>query len=328
MELQIHKFLKLIVFSSFVVFVSCGSKKNLVNKTKNNTGYAKVFEHPAFGRVVNGNSVHTSSDVNLSNSDSVRRIALETSKSRLLDPTLTHTQRVDTYIDIYNDIAQREMRHSGIPASITLAQGILESGVGRSQLSISSNNHFGIKCHNSWIGNYVTYTDDAPDECFRSYDSVEDSYKDHSMFLVGRKRYANLFKLSITDYKGWARGLKKAGYATDPKYANNLIRIIEKYNLNRFDNQAVSSLTYYNAKGYTALDANPITIRTTRSYNNTSSSHTKNYSSSSYQMYKVKRGDTLYSIARKYNISVNDLKSINKLKDSLINIGQMLKISQ
>ncbi|MEE1322486.1 MAG: glucosaminidase domain-containing protein [Bacteroidales bacterium] len=135
------------------------------------------------------------------------------------------------YINTYTKIAIEQEKQYGIPACITLAQGILESGSGRSRLATEANNHFGIKCHNDWKGKKIYKDDDKKNECFRVYDNAEQSYIDHSLFLVGKKRYADLFKLKITDYKGWAKGLKKAGYATNPKYPQLLIDIIELYDL-------------------------------------------------------------------------------------------------
>jgi len=135
------------------------------------------------------------------------------------------------YINTYTKIAIEQEKQYGIPACITLAQGILESGSGRSRLATEANNHFGIKCHNDWKGKKIYKDDDKKNECFRVYDNAEQSYIDHSLFLVGKKRYAELFKLKITDYKGWAKGLKKAGYATNPKYPQLLIDIIELYDL-------------------------------------------------------------------------------------------------
>ena len=143
----------------------------------------------------------------------------------------------EIYIDKYSDLAIEHMERYKIPASITLAQGILESGAGMSDLARRSNNHFGIKCHRGWSGGSVFAADDTPNDCFRSYSRVEDSYQDHSEFLVGGSRYRNLFELSITDYKGWARGLQKSGYATDRAYANKLIKLIEDYELYRFDDR-------------------------------------------------------------------------------------------
>lgn len=140
----------------------------------------------------------------------------------------------ERYIEMYSDEAINQMRKYNIPASITLAQGILESGNGNSELTKASNNHFGIKCHSDWSGETVYYDDDAKNECFRKYSSVSESYEDHSKFLL-KKRYSKLFEYSIYDYKSWAKGLKKAGYATNPKYAKHLIKIIEDNTLYVFD---------------------------------------------------------------------------------------------
>ncbi|HPE97550.1 MAG: glucosaminidase domain-containing protein [Chitinophagales bacterium] len=144
-------------------------------------------------------------------------------------------EAVLAYIERYRYIAVEEMINHGIPASITLAQGILESGAGRSQLASESNNHFGIKCHDGWDGERVYHDDDAKGECFRKYSNPEESYRDHSMFLLTRQRYAGLFELDPNDYKGWAKGLKAAGYATNPQYADRLIALIEDYKLYEYD---------------------------------------------------------------------------------------------
>ena len=142
----------------------------------------------------------------------------------------------DEYINTYRDIAIAEMKRSGIPASVTLAQGILETECGNSDLVKRSNNHFGIKCKSTWTGESVKHTDDAPNECFRKYSKPEESYKDHSDYLKTSPRYASLFELAPSDYKGWAYGLKKAGYATNPRYPQIVISNIEKYNLQQYDN--------------------------------------------------------------------------------------------
>lgn len=139
------------------------------------------------------------------------------------------------YRDKYKDMAIAQMKEHGVPASITLAQGMLESRNGLSRLATEGNNHFGIKCHKAWKGKKMYQDDDAKGECFRVYKSAEHSFSDHSLFLRGARRYAFLFDLPATDYKGWAKGLKKAGYATDPKYAEHLIRIIEEENLTIYD---------------------------------------------------------------------------------------------
>ena len=142
------------------------------------------------------------------------------------------------YIDKYKKLAVTEMIRTGVPASITLAQGMIESDYGRSTLATRGNNHFGIKCHNNWRGPVIYHDDDRKNDCFRKYPSVEDSFYDHSDFLKNGVRYSSLFDLNLTDYKGWARGLKKAGYATNPDYANMLIRKIEENNLQYYDTPA------------------------------------------------------------------------------------------
>ena len=143
------------------------------------------------------------------------------------------------YISRYASIAVNEMYRSGVPASITLAQGIIESASGRSTLAVEGNNHFGIKCHSSWKGKTMRADDDRKNECFRVYGSPEESFRDHSDFLRYQDRYKFLFELKITDYKGWAYGLKQAGYATDPSYAAKLIQCVEDYGLSRYDRMTV-----------------------------------------------------------------------------------------
>lgn len=171
------------------------------------------------------------------------------------------------YLNTYSALAVSEMKRTGIPASITLAQGMLESNYGRSRLATQGNNHFGIKCHSSWTGKKIYHDDNRKGECFRAYPSVEESYKDHSDFLVSGSRYRDLFRLGSTDYKGWAHGLKKAGYATDPKYADLLIRKIEEYRLWAYDTgAAVPAVAAQptNSTG-TAATSQPGTVRPGRS---------------------------------------------------------------
>ena len=210
----------------------------------------------------------------------------------------TYKEVVQIYIRNYQDISMEEMREYGIPASITLAQGILESGAGRGQLSRKSNNHFGIKCHTTWNGARVYHDDDEKGECFRRYEDPDDSFRDHSLFLTSRSRYSKLFNLKKSDYKGWAKGLKKAGYATDPKYPSKLISIIERYDLDRFDKMVLGG-KWEPVQEVVA-------------------------STSSEQVYVVSSGDTLYSIARRFNLTVDKLKAYNKLEDNLISVGQTL----
>ena len=163
----------------------------------------------------------------------------------LLFPMMLTAQKitVEEYIETYKDIAIREMKEYKIPASITLAQGIIESGAGNSALAREAKNHFGIKCHKGWDGKTYTMDDDAKDECFRKYKKAEDSYRDHSIFLTGRSRYADLFKLDIMDYEGWAKGLKAAGYATSPTYATALINRIKMNKLYLYDQLAMGQIT-------------------------------------------------------------------------------------
>ncbi len=149
------------------------------------------------------------------------------------------TDPKEDYINKYAHIAVAEMKRSGVPASITLAQGLLESGAGQSTLARKANNHFGIKCHKNWTGKTIYHDDDAKGECFRAYDKAEDSFRDHSDFLRYRDRYKFLFDYDPKDYKSWCYGLKKAGYATDPKYATKLIDIVEKYKLYKYDDVRV-----------------------------------------------------------------------------------------
>lgn len=148
----------------------------------------------------------------------------------------------EQYIETYKDVAIREMKEHGIPASITLAQGLLETGSGNSALAREAKNHFGIKCHKGWTGDTYYMDDDEENECFRKYDNVDDSFRDHSLFLATRSRYAALFDLEITDYEGWAKGLKAAGYATNPKYAQLLIDRINLYDLTKYDQMALGLL--------------------------------------------------------------------------------------
>lgn len=205
-----------------------------------------------------------------------------------------YSQRVTNYINDYSQIAKEEMLQYGIPASITLAQGILESGAGAGELTRKGNNHFGIKCHD-WTGDRVYHDDDSAQECFRKYSDPKYSYRDHSLFLTQRSRYQDLFKLRKDDYKGWSHGLRKAGYATDPKYPQKLIGIIERYNLTSYDDEVLGK----KVRG-----------------GNTDTAHINTY--------VVRGGDTLYSIARSFNLSVDSLKEYNGLSNNDISIGQVL----
>jgi flagellum-specific peptidoglycan hydrolase FlgJ len=211
--------------------------------------------------------------------------------------TKTYANATERYIDTYKGIAQNEMQLYGIPASITLAQGVLESGSGKGTLSVKANNHFGIKCH-KWTGAKVYHDDDKKQECFRKYKDVKYSYRDHSLFLKDRKRYAKLFKLKKENYRGWAKELRNAGYATDKKYPQKLISLIERYKLYEFDKEVLGD-------SYTKYEA-PKTSKTI--------------------IHTVVKGDTLYSISRRHSITVEELQKLNGLSDTTISIGQELKI--
>jgi len=215
-------------------------------------------------------------------------------------PALTNSQRAALYIETFAPVAREEMRQYRIPASITLAQGLLESGFGQGRLAVEANNHFGIKCHQSWTGKTITHDDDRKGECFRVYDNPRESYRDHSLFLKNRSRYAFLFKYSPQNYKAWARGLKKAGYATDPKYPEKLIQLIDRFDLTRFD-----------AKGK---------VRKSSIETPTIDKNTKTIT--------VQQGDTLYGLARKHGIEVEALMRKNRLKENAIYPGQVLILPQ
>lgn len=252
------------------------------------------------------------------------------------------------YINKYSDLAVEQMKRYRIPASITLAQGLLESGAGRSELARKSNNHFGIKCGGSWRGRSVRHNDDAPNECFRAYKHPRESYEDHSDFLRRGARYAFLFKLDITDYKGWARGLKKAGYATDPSYANRLITIIEDYDLYKYDRKGAYSKRQLRKNPW-LLDPHQVYIanniayiiardgdtfknlgkefdiswRKLVSFNDLQRDYTltegdiiyldskKKKASEAHTVYIVKDGDSMHSISQKYGIRLKYLYRLN-----------------
>jgi LysM repeat protein len=228
------------------------------------------------------------------------------------------------YIQEYKDIAVQEMAEFGIPASITLAQGVLESGNGNSRLATEANNHFGIKCHKGWEGPSIKMDDDAKDECFRKYDHAIESYKDHSFFLSQRGRYAFLFDLEITDYKGWARGLKQAGYATNPKYADLLIKIIEENDLHKYD--------LYGGD-YVAVNKYPDEIPKgkNREYEafGVGSNERKIFLNNDRKFIYARKGDDFYKIADDFNIYNYQLWKYNDLnKEDHLQEGQMIYLEK
>jgi len=253
--------------------------------------------------------------------------------SRQVVPTTTSLPAAgNSYIDTYKDIAVSEMKRTGIPASITLAQGMIESDEGRSSLAREANNHFGIKCHNDWNGGKVYHDDDKRNECFRKYSRPEDSFYDHSDFLRSVPRYSFLFSLPQTDYKGWAHGLKKAGYATNPAYDNMLIKAIEEKNLHYFDagyNPPVSAQKSQPAvKKTTALqDTGRIIIPVSRvDENNLVIGRVPRVMENNKLKYIiVKDGDTKKKIEDEFQLLGWELSRYNDLKnDFTISHGQIL----
>ena len=213
------------------------------------------------------------------------------------------------YIEKFSEEAVNQMVEYKIPASITLAQGILESSNGNSELAKYGNNHFGIKCHN-WEGQTIYQDDDKKNECFRKYSSAMESYKDHSVFLSTRSRYSSLFELKLNDYKGWAKGLKKAGYATNPKYASILIELIENHQLYKFDESSIlarSKKTATISKSGIDHIHQPI-------------SHSVEIHSNNIKFIRAKKGDTFYGIAKEFEMGMWQIYKYNDLKN-----GDILK---
>lgn len=213
------------------------------------------------------------------------------------------------YIDKYASLAVAEQKKYRIPASITLAQGLLESGAGNSELALKSNNHFGIKCHNDWTGGRVYHNDDTSGECFRKYTRVADSYNDHSLFLTGRSRYALLFELRPTDYKGWAHGLQKAGYATDPQYARKLIKLIEEYGLHQYDKADSKAIAQQSEKGGSVSASQTAVIAAIASHQILKNNGLK------YVL--AEAGDTFESIGKEFGISAKSIRRYNEAPTNL-----------
>ncbi|WP_462267249.1 glucosaminidase domain-containing protein [Mucilaginibacter sp.] len=220
------------------------------------------------------------------------------------------------YIQRFKAIAVQEMNLYGIPASITLAQGMFESGFGNGSLAKVANNHFGIKCTSDWQGRSYYKNDDRENDCFRVYDNPEDSFRDHSNFLK-RKRYAALFELDKNDYESWAYGLKAAGYATNPKYPELLISTIQKYHLEQYD-RPEGEVQKIKREDRVLTEINS-TI-------NKPAQDTLSKSTPDQRLYAVRQGDTLYSISRRFGITVDELKTLNHLIADTVKIGQLLTV--
>ncbi len=216
-------------------------------------------------------------------------------------------------------MAVRQMKQHGVPASIILAQGMLESDNGNSTLAVKANNHFGIKCHKTWNGPKIYHDDDAKGECFRKYSSVEHSFRDHSEFLRGARRYAFLFDLQPTDYKGWAHGLKKAGYATNPRYGEMLIKIIEDNRLNRFDSGVVVEVESPTKGMGQRIDADNFTIDLFRERGVFMRNRIK--------YIKVKEGDSYQSLTKELQLLPWQLAKYNDIdRNAMLEPGQELYI--
>ena len=277
---------KIVIVFISLLFISCGSSKiRTTKKTTSTKSYPVTKRYPDKTAPVNSPKETKSPG---------SEILVATSKVKAT------TEDVKKYISDFKETAKSNMKSHGVPASITMAQGILESGAGFGQLAKEANNHFGIKCHTGWTGESVKYDDDAEQECFRKYKDPAESYRDHSTFLSSRKRYENLFKLDKGDYEAWANGLKKAGYATDTLYPSKLIGIIERYELYKIDNEVLGRNFVPKPKVVSQVNGEHI----------------------------VQQGDTLYSLSKKYNLSVDELKNLNNIPDSGISIGQKLKVKK
>ncbi|HEX8562535.1 MAG TPA: glucosaminidase domain-containing protein [Flavobacterium sp.] len=299
---------KIFLLITAILLVSCGSGKSTASKSskpyrKPSTSVAakkSTYKKPVAKKAV-AKQTPVRPVVRKPSSTANSGSASETEVLQATTRVKVTTEIVLGYISQYKEIAKNNMRQYGIPSSIILAQGILESGAGTGSLSTLANNHFGIKCHTGWTGDSVRHDDDSEQECFRKYSKPSESYDDHAVFLTGRSRYASLFKLDKGDYAAWARGLRAAGYATDPKYPEKLIGLIERYKLDRYDAEVLG-------KDYVPSANNSIAAV------------------ASADTYEVNPGDTLYSISKKFNVSVDELKRKNNMQDNTLSIGQFLKI--
>jgi len=297
-------FKKIIILFIIAALASCSSGKPAVATTKKTAAIQKprvvATKKPTYSKPIAKNPT----------TNNTTEVIQSTSK------TVVNSEVINNYVLQYKDIAMGNMQKYGIPASIILAQGILESGAGRGDLAVQANNHFGIKCHNDWLGESVRHDDDSSQECFRKYTEASESYKDHALFLVGKNRYAALFTYEKDDYKAWAKGLRTAGYATDPNYPDKLISYIERYNLHQYDCQVTG-------KNYTPINKS---VPVKNSSSNATSSSNINSNPNDPSLYEVQKGDTLYSISKKFDVLVDELKQKNNLSDNALSVGQKLKV--
>lgn len=321
-----------------VTIVSCSTTKSVIVTTKDAAGSQYSGYTPKPGAKKNAPSTTKT------------EVIESTSKTAVTNKT------IDDYIAQFKPVAQKNMKEFGIPSSIILAQGILESGAGKGNLANLANNHFGIKCHKEWVGDSIKYDDDKPQECFRKYNDPAESYRDHGLFLTSRPRYGSLFSLPKDDYAGWAKGLRAAGYATDPKYPEKLISYIERYKLHQYDAEVLGK----SSGQETVIEA---TVKTTEAVETrkeevaqSTPSDVKADSvanklpeivkeqmkepviekpkevtvppvtnaSPSTDVYEVQKGDTFYSISKKFGLTVDQLKQKNNITQPILSIGQKL----
>jgi len=244
-------------------------------------------------------------------------------------------ENIIKYIEQYAALAVKEMERTGVPASIKIAQGIHETNAGKSDLVLKSNNHFGIKCKSSWTGEKVYHNDDEEGECFRKYDNATASYLDHSDYLKSQPRYAFLFDYDANDYAAWAWGLKKAGYATNPIYAQTLIKYIEAYHLNELnkfaENEEDQDLKNYletiRNRPLDIVENSNKSIEPEEKYRSTKPAKEKSEKRIRVKKtHVVKKGESLYSLSKKYSTTVDVLKKVNHLKKEALQVGQKIKI--
>ena len=244
-------------------------------------------------------------------------------------------ENIIKYIEQYAALAVKEMERTGVPASIKIAQGIHETNAGKSDLVLKSNNHFGIKCKSSWTGEKVYHNDDEEGECFRKYDNATASYLDHSDYLKSQPRYAFLFDYDANDYAAWAWGLKKAGYATNPIYAQTLIKYIEAYHLNELnkfaENEEDQDLKNYletiRNRPLDVVENSNKSIEPEEKYISTKPAKEKSEKRIKIKKtHVVKKGESLYSLSKKYDTTVDVLKKVNHLKKEALQVGQKIKI--
>jgi hypothetical protein len=239
--------------------------------------------------------------------------------------TASNDDAILAYIDRYSEIAVQEMMAYGIPASITLAQGIVESDAGRSALAREANNHFGIKCHNDWTGQTFIHDDETKNECFRKYDYPEESFRDHSFFLTQKERYKNLFYLDLHDYKGWANGLKAAGYATLAEYPQRLIRIIERFGLDKYDDVQFAVVPPSSPSPETTGRTNPKSEKKKYNLFAEGAGHRLVYLNNGLQFIILRRDDNIEGVSAAFKVSAAKLRRFNDMKKNSPFIqGQMI----